>query len=515
MFIYVALFFSLFVIFSEDKSLKITEETVFADDGKLKTTLNAKKSFEKIKTNESLVLLVGNNDYNEDTGFSKLNQCINDIILLQRIFINCAKFKKENIYLGSNLTKSDFITLYKNVISKLKPDQGFILTYSGHGDTDGSLVFIDGERLSSEELKKMVNSIKNDTVLILDSCYSGNNDGPFDREGDTDFKSNCLRLYSSLAHLTSKEITYDNDFFTHLNPFYKSVLNINISNQDNSGDINLYNVENISNIDGNGYFISFIGYFFAEYDFSKKNNINFKDILHYITNKSKQYVEYLALKGARSKSLTVKYYNESAERLNQQPKVFPLAPIKNYQNPNNEYLVIFKYVEPIGIKTEFITGGFIGIGDLFKDKYSPNFGLRIIYSPKFFKGFLLGNEASYYFLYREENRIEQKPEITSNMIAIYGRIGYLYNFKNTKNFLSLGVVSNVGINIAVSYVKNYDYVLSQILTNYNFIMSHGLVIELNPHKLFSLQFGVNALFFLENNQFIYGINIPLSFGYNL
>lgn len=53
-----------------------------------------------------------------------------------------------------------------------------IITYSGHGNVDGSLVMVDGGMLTPDELKRTVNSFKNDSVLILDACYSGNNEGP-------------------------------------------------------------------------------------------------------------------------------------------------------------------------------------------------------------------------------------------------------------------------------------------------------------------------------------------------
>ena len=62
---------------------------------------------------------------------------------------------------------------------------------------------------------------------MIDACYSGNNEGPREIDGDgesIEFKQNSMRIYASLAHRTAKEITYGNAFFRHVMPFYQSAL---------------------------------------------------------------------------------------------------------------------------------------------------------------------------------------------------------------------------------------------------------------------------------------------------
>ncbi|MBP7554083.1 MAG: caspase family protein, partial [Spirochaetes bacterium] len=477
------------------RTVKIVDDTDdVSKDVTIDIRINTKETFKKVKPNDSLVLLVGNNDYREETGFAKLTQCENDTLLLSKLLQNCAKINEKNINVANNLSAREFKRIFKTTVSKLKSDQGLIFTYSGHGDSDGSLMFCDGDRVTPGELKDMINSFPNDTTLILDSCYSGNNDGPFDRKDEPAFKKNCQRIYASLAHMTAKEIDYKNNFFNQVKEFYEDVLGI-------------------EDIAGNGYFISLIGYFFAEYNFNVKDNIGFKDIMNYISTKSKQYSEYLALRGSASRSF--RYIDESFSRGSQLPKIFPLNAKIAWKNPNNDYIVLYRYVEPVGIVTDINTGVMIGLSSFFKETISPAVNIRLSYQPGFMQGFFFGLDAGYYFIYREENKPLLYPEITSNMIPILFVWGYRYQFKDLKNMLSIKLDSGCGVNIGVVYVKDFEYIPQEIRSYFNFCFEFGGGVYFHPIKNLAIGIDVKGFGLLDVDQIVWGLRIPFVFLYRI
>ncbi|MDH5680154.1 MAG: caspase family protein [Spirochaetota bacterium] len=308
--------------------------------------LNNKDTFKNVKKQKVFTFLIGNDNYQKESDFGKLAQCYNDVKLLKSIFIECLHADSGHVMDNKDLSIAEFRKRFQAFVELVKTDPKalVIITYSGHGDMDGSLVFVKGGKLMPDELKALVNSFSNDTVLLIDACYSGNNEGPKEiLKGvkKQEFKSNSIRVYASLAHLTAKEIKYNNTFFSHLKKFYKDTLKID-------------------NISGNGYFTGMIGMFFAEYKFKKDENISFKDLLSYITNRSKQYVEYLAMWGKEDK-LQAKM---SQVRLNQQPKMLPVKERVDFQDINHNFLLVQKLIKPIGFQPGLSGGVFLPFGDL-------------------------------------------------------------------------------------------------------------------------------------------------------
>ncbi len=344
--------------------------------------LNTKKTFESVKKQNTLVFSIGNDKYQRRSGFAPLYECFNDVILLRQIFIHCVKMDPKNIFTNKDLTLSEFKKRIQIFIQKVKSNKeaNVIITYSGHGDDDGSLVFVDGGRLRPAELKALVNSFQNDTTLIIDACYSGNNEGPKEMLKGVkkdDYKSNSSRIYASLAHLTAKEIHYrNNNFFKHILRFYKETLEIN------------------HKFSGNGYFTGMIGMFFAEYKFKPKENITFNDLVSYITNRGKQYVEYLAMIGHENKEQRM----FAQMRLNQQPKILPIQERVTFLNQNHQFILIQKPIVPLGLEPGLSIGVFFPVGDLGKDFKSPaiNINLHLAYEMDFLlKRFYLVFNAGY------------------------------------------------------------------------------------------------------------------------
>ncbi|MDH4128964.1 MAG: caspase family protein, partial [Spirochaetota bacterium] len=139
--------------------------------------VNTTKTFEKVKNQNTLVFSIGNDKYQKKSGFGKLEECYSDVKLLKHLFIHCIKIDSNNIFINKDLTLDEFkkrIKTFLNIVQKNKT-ANVIFTYSGHGNEDGSLVFVDGGMLKPKELKALINSYKNDTILIIDACYSGNN----------------------------------------------------------------------------------------------------------------------------------------------------------------------------------------------------------------------------------------------------------------------------------------------------------------------------------------------------
>lgn len=70
----------------------------------LSSRLNNIKSFQNVKPQNTFVFLVGNDNYDSNSGFGKLDQAYNDARLLKSIFINCAKVDPSHVYAYKDLT---------------------------------------------------------------------------------------------------------------------------------------------------------------------------------------------------------------------------------------------------------------------------------------------------------------------------------------------------------------------------------------------------------------------------
>ena len=326
---------------SSPRSSKRKKSSTPISKNKFLSRLNTLQDFEKVKKKNIYAFLIGNDKYQKQSDFAPLNQCANDVLLMRQILIHCVKADPKNIYVNHDLTIKEFNTKFAQFVQKVNEDKDamVLITYSGHGDTDGSLVFVKGGSLKPTTLKDLVNSFNNDTILLLDACYSGNNEGPkeaYKKGRKQGFKSNSLRIYASLAHLTAKEIKYSGGYFKEILPFYRNVLKIN-------------------KISGNGYFTAMIGLFFAEYQFKPEENISFKDLISYVTNKGKQYVEFLAL--------GKKTGREAGLRLNQQPKILPIKQKVDFQDINHSFILTQKYIKPLGLEPTLTGGVFFPFGN--------------------------------------------------------------------------------------------------------------------------------------------------------
>lgn len=495
-----------FILLSYLISPAFSEEAVTPQNNKSLTgiRLNTKETFANVKKNDMVAILIGNDEYKVESGFSTLYQCINDTRLLSRVLTVCCKVPAENINVISNCTKEQFLKRFNEIIKTLRPEQGFLLTYSGHGDKDGSLVFTDGDKLKPDELKKLLKNFNNDTVLILDACYSGNNDGPFEHDDINieEFRNNCIRIYASLAHMTAKEISYENEYFKAIKPFYENVLEL-------------------KNIDGNGYFTSFIGYFFAEFKFDSSGNISFKDLLNYTTNKGKQYTEFLAMRGARNMEVSVDYYSQSAIRLNQQPKIFPLDKKIEYTDPNHEFMVIKKYIEPVGIITELAYSPFYSLGvsqengnDLFKNTWSHSISARLLYSPNMFRGFLIGAETGYLYTYREKDESRGQQEIFLSIVPVMGILGYKHQLEAWDKKLSLRYTAGAGAAFCTWDFKEYDIISRELYntTDFCYELSAGMMLEIYKELFITLDVQYLSIYFTESS-YLAGIRFPLGISY--
>ncbi len=317
--------------------------------------LNTKSTFDGIIPLDAVIFMTGNDKYQGD--LNPLSQCVNDVRLLSKIFLKCCRVEQNNIIVNINSNLQTFKEKFKKAISSLKKGQVFIFTYSGHGDEDGSLLMCDGQKFTPNELKKYINSFKNDTVMIIDACYSGNNEGPKEieeRATRKEYKENSIRIYASLAHQEAREISYTDKFFKSKKPFYDNVLNL-------------------TSIDGNGYFTAMVGLFFAEYEFKEDENISFEKLINYIGNKGNEYLEYLFARSKKGdRSARAKYDT----RQDQKPKMLPIKKKPKFNNENNYYVVLQKDMNPLGLVTAVDGGWFFPIGS-YSELYGSSLSVRV------------------------------------------------------------------------------------------------------------------------------------------
>lgn len=386
--------------------------------------LNTKKTFEKVKNQNTLVFSIGNDDYKKQSGFGKLEECYSDVLLLKHLLIHCIKVNKANIFTHKDLTLSEFKKRIAAFLEKIKqnPEANVILTYSGHGNEDGSLVFVDGGMFRPTELKALINSFPNDTILILDACYSGGNEGPKEMLKDVkkdEFKSNSIRVYASLAHLSAKEIKYNNTFFSHLKTFYNDTLEMKPIPK------------------GNGYFTAMVGMFFAEYKFKQDENISFKDLVSYATNRGKQYVEYLAMWGHEN----LEQKKHANLRLNQQPKILPVQERVDFLDENHNFILIQKYIQPLGLEPMLTGDLFLPMGTAGKS-YKSGMMVNVSASYELFNNFFLSGAFDYISMSSINDTSKRKVDLN----ILVPSVGVKYRALKLSIFsLQVGVMGGVAL----------------------------------------------------------------------
>lgn len=321
-----ALFFLIFVtniVLGDEKGIieKEIEDPLLQIDEDFETEhINNIDTFKNVILQNTSVIMFANYKYEPASGYQSLNYPASDIKLLRQLLMQCCKVKEENIFSYENTTISQFKSCLKDFISNLEKDSRVIIYYTGHGNVDGSIVFPDSNKLEPKELRNIINSFSNDTILFIDACYSGRYEGvkEFIPESEEPFRKGSIRIYSSLAHLTAKEIEYkDNPFLKDTALFHKQILGM-------------------EDIEGNGYFTALIGRFFAKYRFQKGENVTFKDLFSYISNKAKLYEQALILKVKNDKS----FIGELYKRSEQYPKYEPVDQKVEFKNPDHQYIVL-------------------------------------------------------------------------------------------------------------------------------------------------------------------------------
>lgn len=195
--------------------------------------INDVSVFKDYKKPTIRVLLIANQTYKND--YASLKYTLNDMKIYKSIFTKLLDVPKDHIHEAYNVTVKGFNKAFRSFIKKVQKDELLIIIYAGHGQTDGMPVMTDGKKVSIKTFHRHFNSFKNDTVLIMDSCYSGAEGseshiseygrsgarglkitkGPKRKKiadiGDKEvkekrkYRKNVLRLYSSLAHQASRE----------------------------------------------------------------------------------------------------------------------------------------------------------------------------------------------------------------------------------------------------------------------------------------------------------------------
>ncbi|MDH4129947.1 MAG: caspase family protein, partial [Spirochaetota bacterium] len=192
--------------------------------------INNIDTFKKFKKPKMRVLLIANQDY--DGKDMDLSFTINDMTIYKTIFKELLGVPKGNITFIKNLSSGNFDETMKDFIEDIDKDDLVVIIYAGHGSTNGMPVLTDKKTISVNDFHKHFNSFKNDTILIMDSCYSGAEgeissqsqsgaDGgrgvgvvkktgiTIIKDKDVDekhtFRENVVRIYSSLAHQESRE----------------------------------------------------------------------------------------------------------------------------------------------------------------------------------------------------------------------------------------------------------------------------------------------------------------------
>ncbi len=209
------------------------------------SSANNKTPFNSFKKPKIRALLIANQDYK--TPIYNLKYPINDMLLYKSLFSKI--LNTHQITIKKNLTSNNFKDVLKTFIKSVKQDELIFIIYSGHGNIDGAPWMVDEKTINKKELQDIMNSFNNDTIFIMDSCYSSAGDSQNEDDNDLStlrersarkvitntkqlsgndlsdkeinekisYRKNILRIYSSLAHQKSKE----GDFLNI--PAYKEV----------------------------------------------------------------------------------------------------------------------------------------------------------------------------------------------------------------------------------------------------------------------------------------------------
>lgn len=214
------------------------------------------------------VFLLANANYYEKK--LKLPFTINDIKIYNLIFTKYLKVPSRNIEIHENLTGFEFIEAFNFFIKKLEPTDLVFFIYTGHGNHNGLPKFVEGESIQANKFFTLFNkSFKNDTVIMMDSCYSGGvEQAVLEKDGNYYFRDNILRIYSSLALQKSEGRAYykQNRFNKHFRQTYEF--------------LNTYGYRKEKK---NSLFTLLWASFFAEYDL--ESNVSFDTIYSHISSK--------------------------------------------------------------------------------------------------------------------------------------------------------------------------------------------------------------------------------------
>ena len=147
--------------------------------GIVKKTSKARKSYIQ---GEYRALLIGNDVY-QAKKWPNLKTAVKDVTALADLLITRYQFKKKNVILRTNLTRSQMLKAFQELKAVAKPKDNVLIYYAGHGEFDqderGWWVPVDGEDntgyISNDEILGRLRSIKaKHKLLISDSCFSGN-----------------------------------------------------------------------------------------------------------------------------------------------------------------------------------------------------------------------------------------------------------------------------------------------------------------------------------------------------
>ena len=185
------------------------------------------KKFKYFKHANYKVLLIGNNDYEGKD--LDLRYAINDIHVFRQIFKNIFKVEDENIFYHENVNLKMMIEALDDFKKSIKKEDMVVITYTGHGDTNGMPILADRRTLAPKIFYDFMNGFENDTLLIMDSCYSGAEgsesellgfeSGGLGVEGlskglskevgeKRKYRQNVIRIYGSLANQEARENRY-------------------------------------------------------------------------------------------------------------------------------------------------------------------------------------------------------------------------------------------------------------------------------------------------------------------
>lgn len=155
--------------------------------------------------------LVGINNYKD----SKLNGCVNDVLLIYRTLSEKFDFNKADIDIitDEQATKKNILNGLKKLTTNLKPNDTIVFHYSGHGsqvvsndwtatkEADGRdeiLCSIDLDWKSpirDNDLNNIFANLKNNAIVLLDCCHSGTglrNSNKLTKSNISDVKSRFL-----------------------------------------------------------------------------------------------------------------------------------------------------------------------------------------------------------------------------------------------------------------------------------------------------------------------------------